>query len=248
MNARASMADLQQMESNVSQGASLALLDLHRCAVYTFVAKRLFSYLFWVVKNVTLSRVVNRPTASVQLLMMDLYFCYNTPSLLYGFPACLKGMDYWLGGLQWDVVTINFGLHDCEPGGDSAGYAKNLETILSKSRAAAGATIFVTTTPFWKYKEYNLPCVVEYNKVARQVIASLNSNGGKMERIQAANVNGNNPNKTIGVADLYAHVESYCGVNYTTCTYVCCMSCTGGFYGSCALLLCFGSLFLFRGV
>ena len=48
--------------------------------------------------------------------------------------ACI---DHWLGGQRWDVVTVNFGLHDCDPGRDSQGYAANLATILSKARAAA---------------------------------------------------------------------------------------------------------------
>ena len=39
--------------------------------------------------------------------------------------------------MQWDVVTINFGLHDCDPGGDVKSYTANLETILKKAQAAS---------------------------------------------------------------------------------------------------------------
>ena len=67
-------------------------------------------------------------------------------------------------------------------------------------------------------KAYNLPCVVQYNQVARQVVAALNKDSsGSSSSSSGGAVQGNNPNKTIGVADLYAHVESYCGVNYTSC-------------------------------
>ena len=114
--------------------------------------------------------------------------------------ACI---DHWLGGQRWDAVTVNFGLHDCDPGRDSRGYAANLETILSKARAAAGSVIFVTTTPFHQYKAYSYSCVLRFNALARQVVAKLNA--------------ARPSNSTIRIADLFGHVERYCGANYTRC-------------------------------
>lgn len=117
--------------------------------------------------------------------------------------ACI---DHWLGGLKWDVITVNFGLHDCDPGGDSAGYAMNLKTILTKARNASDNVIFVTTTPFHQYKEYSYLCVLRYNQVAKQVVKKING--------QALLAPGTN---SIGVLDLFESVEAFCGVNYTSC-------------------------------
>ena len=40
------------------------------------------------------------------------------------------------------VAPSQFGLHDCDPGNDPTGYTKNIETILTKARAAAGPCTF----------------------------------------------------------------------------------------------------------
>jgi lysophospholipase L1-like esterase len=117
--------------------------------------------------------------------------------------ACL---DKWLGGKRWDVITMNFGLHDCEPEGRT-NYTQNLEELLTKAREASGTTIFVTTTPFYKYKTYSYPCVVKYNALAKQVVDKLNAQPAAMAK-----------NQTIAVADLFEHVEGYCGSNYSNCS------------------------------
>lgn len=105
-------------------------------------------------------------------------------------------------------VVLQFGLHDCNPGDhiDATTYAKNLEFILTKARAASGAVVFVTTTPFFKYKAYSYSCVLQYNSIAKRVVAKLNS--AAVEEATSANIT---------IADLFAHVEQYCGSNYTTC-------------------------------
>ena len=65
-------------------------------------------------------------------------------------------IESWLGGLAWDVITLNFGLHDCNCSpkceSDPAGYGANLEHILAAARKSAGRVLFVTTTPFHKYQ------------------------------------------------------------------------------------------------
>ena len=113
--------------------------------------------------------------------------------------ACI---DQWLGDLQWDVITVNFGLHDCDPGGNSATYASNLETILTKARNASSKLIFVTTTPFHRYKDYSYPCVLRYNDVAKQVVKKLN---GEPLLTSAAR------SSSIDVLDLFESVEDFCG-------------------------------------
>jgi lysophospholipase L1-like esterase len=117
----------------------------------------------------------------------------------------LACMDSWLGGETFDVITVNFGLHDCESEGRTP-YAGNLEAILTKARAASGTTIFITTTPFYKYKTYSYPCVIKYNAMAKQIVAKLNAQPAALAN-----------NQTIEVADLFNHIEGYCGTNYTKC-------------------------------
>merc|ERR1719458_1752737 len=62
--------------------------------------------------------------------------------------ACI---DHWLGGMKWDVITVNFGIHDCHAGHPEGNppdvYSANLKTILSKCKNASNDVSFVTTTP-----------------------------------------------------------------------------------------------------
>ena len=99
------------------------------------------------------------------------------------------------------MITVNFGLHDCDPGGDSAAYASNLETILTKARGASSKLIFVTTTPFHRYKNYSYPCVLRYNDAAKQVVKKLNA-----QPLLTSGTNG-----SIDVLDLFESVEDFCG-------------------------------------
>jgi len=121
----------------------------------------------------------------------------------------------WLGEGKWDVITINFGIHDCCPGGDGrppgqnvpkAEYIKNLNTIFeaaSGSLAPGGKIVWVTTTPVSNtFPVCNLTgdafnqCVDEYNQAALELAASR---------------------KDIVVADLNEAVRDVCGQDYATC-------------------------------
>jgi len=124
--------------------------------------------------------------------------------------ACV---ERWLDGLRWDVVTVNFGLHDADPGCDAATYSTNLKTVLSAARKAAGRVVFVTTTPFVAYNSYSMPCVLKLNVAARAVVASLNAEAAA--GAGAALASTSTKNMTIEIADLYAAVESYCGAGYS---------------------------------
>lgn len=76
----------------------------------------------------------------------------------------VQAIDRWLGDRKWDVIHVNFGLHDlkhvAKAGEDAATsntndprqasveeYRKNLEIIMGKLRASGARLIFATTTP-----------------------------------------------------------------------------------------------------
>jgi hypothetical protein len=110
----------------------------------------------------------------------------------------------WLGPYRWDVVTVNFGLHDCDPGDlNRSVYVDNVRTVLMRARAAARRVIFVTTTPFFTYKQYSMSCVIRSNAAAQKLVAQMNQD-------RAAH-------SDIAVADLFGYVNAYCGANYTQC-------------------------------
>ena len=124
----------------------------------------------------------------------------STPSQPNG-AACI---DSWVGSGGWDVITINFGIHDCCPGGDGrpAGqnvplpeYLKNLGAIYetaSKALAPGGSIVWVTTTPHAVMDGYTdcglaggafNSCIDDYNAAAltlmeqkpNVVVADLNA-------------------------------------------------------------------------
>lgn len=108
--------------------------------------------------------------------------------------ACI---DHWLGGFKWDVITVNFGIHDCNAGrheyNPPAVYSADLKSILSKASHASKEVIFVTTTP--NGGVFHPDCIVQYNELALQIAKELG----------------------IKVVDLNEYVHAYCGKNYTVC-------------------------------
>jgi lysophospholipase L1-like esterase len=122
--------------------------------------------------------------------------------------ACIGS---WLGpGYLWDVITINFGIHDCAPGGDGrpngtivpeAAYVQNLGDIYakaSKALAPGGKIVWVTTTPVSTSDPgvgFNT-CVDTYNAAALKLL------GAKSDVV---------------VADLNAAVNKVCGKGYEDC-------------------------------
>lgn len=129
--------------------------------------------------------------------------------------ACV---EKWVGTEKWDVITVNFGIHDCCPGSDGrpAGqivhkedYVKNLETIynvLHQSLARNGKILWVTTTPISKGAAatncgngtgYDFPsCIDTYNEAA----AALFTNKPDVE-----------------IVDLHSAVLDVCGQHYEEC-------------------------------
>lgn len=126
--------------------------------------------------------------------------------------ACVKS---WLGEEKWDVITINFGIHDCCPGGDGRKpgqdvpkdeYVKNLDIIYTAASAAlapSGKIVWVTTTPHSMYgtdcsitgAQFNT-CISDYNAAALSLLSSK---------------------PDVVVSDLNAAVTAVCGKNYETC-------------------------------
>ena len=127
--------------------------------------------------------------------------------------ACIGS---WVGSEKWDVITMNFGIHDCTPGCDGrpkgktiskADYVKNLEDIYTVARgslAKDGKILWVTTTP-----------------VSNSAAAPFNASGfDQRECIEeynagAAALFATKPDVTI--ADLNTAVTDVCGKRYGQC-------------------------------
>ena len=129
--------------------------------------------------------------------------------------ACVKT---WVGAEKWDVVTMNFGIHDCCPGGDGrpagadvplADYIKNLGIIYetaSQALAPGGKIVWVTTTPVPTGMSVSSTCGISgaaFNTCVDDYSdAALKLLGLKPDVI---------------VADLHNAVLDVCGAGYKTC-------------------------------
>jgi GDSL-like Lipase/Acylhydrolase family len=92
----------------------------------------------------------------------------------------VEKIEKWLASDQrWDVIHVNFGLHDLRRMDDGlqqvslADYEANLAKIFDRLRQTGAKLVFATTTPV-PYAKTNPPRtdldVVVYNKVARRVV------------------------------------------------------------------------------
>lgn len=126
--------------------------------------------------------------------------------------ACI---DAWLGTEKWDAITINFGIHDCCPGGDGRqpgvnvplkDYVANLAIIYgkaSKALAPGGKILWVSTTPHSVAQPdcgltgtaFN-QCIIDYNAAALKLLKSK---------------------PDVEVLDLNAAVNQVCGTGYSDC-------------------------------
>lgn len=115
----------------------------------------------------------------------------------------VKNIDRWLkiDGGNWDVIHINFGLHDLKredpkthqasndrndpPQADLATYEKQLREIIGKAKETGAKIIFATTTPVpaGGVKPHRDPADVErYNAVAKKIVAEF---GGEVNDLYA---------------------------------------------------------------
>ena len=91
-------------------------------------------------------------------------------------------VDQWLGNGHWDIIILNFGLHDLkldENGGHQVEipeYEEKLKIIANKLMKTGARLIWVTTTPVPQGK-LNPPRktedVAQYNQAAQRALASV---------------------------------------------------------------------------
>ena len=84
-------------------------------------------------------------------------------------------------------------------------YATNVRVVLTKAAAAARRVVFVSTTPIGASSASSVTraCILQANAAARQVVAEVYATTAASGRVD--------------FADLFGHVESFCGANYTGC-------------------------------
>jgi acyl-CoA thioesterase-1 len=90
----------------------------------------------------------------------------------------LANLDQWLQDGKWDVIHVNFGLHDAKltaagaPAVDLATYTNNIRTILERLKATGARVIWATTTPVPAHVD-NPPrqwaSITDYNDAALKV-------------------------------------------------------------------------------
>lgn len=111
----------------------------------------------------------------------------------------------------YDVVTINYGLHDlvncttspeCSEHVDVGTYAANIVTLLQRWAPRARHLVWVTTTP--------VPNVT--TSLGRSYAAAVAYNAAAAAAIAAAF-----PAGSVTTADLWATVIAACGAGYTSC-------------------------------
>ena len=98
-------------------------------------------------------------TAAVRKMLAGKADVFRIPTNGGDTDRGLKSMDKWLGDRKWDVITINWGLHDLKylkgrkldmSGKQVRGledYAANLEKIVQRLEKTGAKIIWVSTTP-----------------------------------------------------------------------------------------------------
>ena len=138
-------------------------------------------------------------------------------------PNGVACMQSWLGaGNLWDVITLNFGIHDCCPGGDGrpagqnvprAAYLANLAAIYaaaSKALAPGGKIVWVSTTPVRDDGSATVP----QHELCNMTGAAFNGciddyNAGALALLGAK--------PDVEHLDLNAAVRAVCGATYGGC-------------------------------
>ena len=112
-----------------------------------------------------------------------------------GFQNCagttngIKKILEWIGGVQWDLIHFNFGLHDIKHVDPQTGknskrfnapqqatpkqYEKNLNIIVKKLKKTKAKLVFATTTPYpnTKLKPARKPGMHKiYNTIALKIM------------------------------------------------------------------------------
>jgi len=83
----------------------------------------------------------------------------------------LKKLDVWLGDGHWDVIHVNFGLHEIKT--PLADYTLRLEEIMTRLQATGATLIWASTTPVpedWSNHVGQAEVIVRLNKAAAGVM------------------------------------------------------------------------------
>lgn len=125
----------------------------------------------------------------------------------------IKCIGDWTGGYKWDIISFNFGIHDCWAAQrvNETAYKANIAyiySVASASLAPGGKVVWTSTTPIAsncgsasapRGPCYGVQpkCIVDYNAIALEVL------GGKPDVI---------------VNDVYSAVIEVCGLGFETCS------------------------------
>jgi len=83
----------------------------------------------------------------------------------------LKKLDVWLGEGNWDVIHVNFGLHETRT--PLADYTQRLDAIVTRLQATGATLIWASTTPIpedWKNRPGQSEVIVKLNEAAAGVM------------------------------------------------------------------------------
>src|SRR5262245_8519549 len=121
-------------------------------------------------------------TPAVRELLKGIANVHRIPDNAGTTTRGLAMLDEWLGKAGWDLIHVNFGLHDVArdnnggPRTSLTDYDKNLRTLVSRLQGTGARVIFATTTPV---PDANLQPprrnddVLAYNRAARNVMQEL---------------------------------------------------------------------------
>jgi hypothetical protein len=119
-------------------------------------------------------------TPLVRRALKDAADVYRIPENGFTSRWGLERLEAWLGGVKWDAIHFNWGLHDCfgeaKPRTTPEDYASNLEKIVGRLKTAApGARlIFALTTPVPEESKWSEPGKeTVYNEAARKALAAF---------------------------------------------------------------------------
>jgi len=117
-------------------------------------------------------------TLRVRQLLADVANVHRIPRNGGTTEIGLENLEQWLEGGKWDVIHVNFGIHDARlmpmgiPTTDINTYSNNIRTILERLKATGARVIWATSTPIPPDvvpPDHRWADITVYNKVANQI-------------------------------------------------------------------------------
>jgi acyl-CoA thioesterase-1 len=117
-------------------------------------------------------------TPSLRTLLKDKANVHHSAGNAGDTASGVARLKTWLGTEKWDLIHVNFGLHDIKMGSGAhqvpiADYEKNLRAIVKELKATGATIIWCSTTPVPDAK-LNPPRrnedVIAFNAVARKIM------------------------------------------------------------------------------